>query len=412
MTITTTTTNDTTNATRSRRSRKTAPVREPVAATPALKASAQQEQLKRALTLVLHAVPTRSTLPVLSNVLLATDGADSLAISATNLELGIVVRIAAVVERAGAITLPAKLLADVVGSLPNDAITLDMDSRTQSVRLGSGRFEANIKGIEADEFPRIPTIDDGLPTATFVPDALRRAIGQVAFAAATDDTRPILSGVRIALKGDVASFAAADSFRLAFRDITLDEPVATAQEVVIPARTLSTLGKTLVGVERDVEMLIAPSGNQVMFRADGLHLVSRAIDGTYPNIGKYQALAPATVLEIDTKELSKAVELAAYFAASSSNVIRLTLTPEADGKGTLTLSANAAEVGDNRSEHDVTIRGTGGRVALNVQFLADGIAAIGTPTVAIYVDSEVEPVVLRGVGGESYAYVAMPMTVK
>jgi DNA polymerase-3 subunit beta len=218
--------------------------------------------------------------------------------------------------------------------------------------------------------------------------------------------------VRIALKGDMASFAAADSFRLAFRDITLDEPVATAQEVVIPARTLSTLGKTLVGVERDVEMLIAPSGKQVMFRANGLHLVSRAIDGTYPNIGKYQALAPATVLEIDTKELSKAVELAAYFAASSSNVIRLTLTPEADGKGTLTLSANAAEVGDNRSEHDVTIRGTGGRVALNVQFLADGIAAIGTPTVAIYVDSEVEPVVLRGVGGESYAYVAMPMTVK
>ena len=217
--------------------------------------------------------------------------------------------------------------------------------------------------------------------------------------------------MRIALKGNVASFAAADTFRLIFRDIALDEPVA-AQEVVVPARAMDTLGKMLAGVENDVELLIAADGNQVMFRTDGLELVSRVIDGRYPDIGRYLGMSFTTVVEIDTKELAKAVKLASFFAVASSNVIRLELTPAADGKGTLTLTANAAEVGDNQSVHDVAICGKGGKVALNVKFLADGIDAISTPTIALRYNSAQQPVVLSGVGDDSYTYVAMPMTLK
>ena len=120
----------------------------------------------------------------------------------------------------------------------------------------------------------------------------------------------------------------------------------------------------------------------------------------------------ATVLEIDTKELAKAVKLASYFAAASSNSIRLSLEAGADGRGTLTLSANAAEVGENTSVHDVALRGAGGTVALNVGFLADGIAAITTPTIALYLNSAQQPVALKGFGDDSYTYVAMPMTVR
>ncbi len=183
--------------------------------------------------------------------------------------------LAAKVERAGVISLPAKLLSDVVSGLPNQAITLDMDARTQSVFLSCGRFECNIKGIEAGEFPIIPSFAGRTASATFAPEALCCAVGQVAFAAASDETHPILTGVRIALKDQLASFAAADSFRLTFRDILLDKPVREGQEVVVPARAMQTLGKVMADVEGDVEMLL-DAGERVLFRAEGVELVSRA----------------------------------------------------------------------------------------------------------------------------------------
>jgi DNA polymerase III subunit beta len=410
--MTTATQTTTATATSTRRRNKPAPVAAILPDTPAFKLTVPQERLKRALGLALHTVAGKSMLPVVSNILLTTDGANHLKISATNLEIGIVVRIGAQIERPGAISLPARLLSDVVGDLPTEPVTLDMDSRTQSVQLTCSHFECAIKGIEADEFPLIPSYDSHAASATFAPHMLRSAIHQVAFAASADDTRPVLTGVHIALDGSAASFAAADGFRLTFRDVTLDEPVAAAQEVVIPARAMETLGKVLTSVEGDVELLLADDGNRVHFRAAGLELVSRTIDGRYPNVARYMELAFATVLEIDTKELAKAVKLASYFAAASMGSIRLSLEPGADGRGTLTLSANAAEVGENTSVHDVALRGAGGTVALNVGFLADAIAAITTPTIALYLNSAQQPVALKGVGDDSYTYVAMPMTVR
>jgi DNA polymerase-3 subunit beta len=406
------TTTNTTAAVKPTRGRKAIAKPAPeVAAAPALKVMMLQENLKRGLAMATNAVASKSTLPVLSNVLLVSEGASQLKISATNLAIGIAVTIAAKVERPGAITLPAKLLADVVGGLPNDTITLDMDSRTQSVTLTCARFEATIKGIDADEFPAIPTIADRTPTTTFAPEALCSAVGQVAFAAATDDTRPILTGVRIKLAGKLASFAAADTFRLTFRDIVLDRAVTKAEEVVVPARAMETLGKVLADMEGTVELLIDGDGDRVIFRAEEVELVSRVIDGKYPDVEKYLKHTFATVLEISTKELKRAVKLASFFASASANVVRLLLAPAADGKGKLTISANAAEVGDNTSQHDAVLRGTGGQVALNVRFLADGIDAISTPTIAIHYNSAQQPVVLTGVGDETFTYVAMPMTI-
>jgi DNA polymerase III subunit beta len=410
MTTPATTTTPTPTRSRSKAARPVAQLTTTTDTVPALKATVLQENLKRGLALALHVVAGKSMLPVLSNVLLETVGAGRLKISATNLEIGIVVTVAAHIEQPGAITLPAKLLSDVVGGLPNETIALAMDMRTQSVALSCGRFEATIKGIEAEEFPAIPGIADRTPTALFAPEALCSAVAQVAFAASSDDTRPVLTGVRIALKDTLASFAAADAFRLTFRDITLEAPVAEPQEIVIPAQAMKTLGKVLADAEGHVEMLI-DAGDRVIFRTEEVELVSRAIDGKYPNIGKYLGLSFDTVLQISTKELAKAVKLASFFAVSSANIIKLRLTPGGDGKGTLILSANAAEVGNNTSEHDVAIQGQGGVVALNVSFLAEGINAITTPTIAIHYNSPQQPIALRGVGDETYTYVAMPMTV-
>ncbi len=174
---------------------------------------------------------------------------------------------------------------------------------------------------------------------------------------------------------------------------------------------MKTLGKVLADAEGHVEMLI-DTGDRVIFRTEEVELVARAIDGKYPNVGKYLGLSFDTTLQISTKELAKAVKLASFFAVSSANIIKLRLTPGGDGKGTLTLSANAAEVGNNSSEHDIAIQGQGGVVALNVSFLAEGIIAISTPTIALHYNSPQQPIVLRGVGDETYTYVAMPITVR
>jgi len=396
-------------ATRSVRSRKN--VVEPLATSrvPAMAISVLQEHLKRALAKALHAVASKSTLPILGHILLVAESGH-LTMSATNLEIGIVVTVAAKVTHPGAIALPAKLLSDVVGSLPNETITLVMDARAMSVTLACNAFEATIKGIDAEEFPRIPTIAGRTPAATFAPEALCSTVSQVAFAAASDETRPLLTGMRITLAGTVASFAAADSFRIAFRTIALAVAVATPTEVVVPARAMTTLGKVLADVDGAVEQLV--DDDRVIFRADAVELVARRIEGTYPAVDRYLNLAFGTVLEIETKELARAVKLASYFASTSANIVRLQLTAGADGAGKLTISANAAEVGENTSAHDAVIRGPGGTVALNVRFLADGIDAISTPLIALHYTSAQQPIVLKGVGDETYTHVAMPMTVR
>lgn len=398
------------SATTTRRSRSTrgAAPTESAAGAPAMEVTVQQERLKRGLTLVGHAVASKSAIPVLQNVLLETDGASSLRISATNLEIGIVATVAARVSIAGAITLPARLLTDVVSHMPNDSITLTLNASDQSVQLVCGRYTATIKGVAADEFPTIPTGAGRRPDAVFAPEAFCSAIAQVAFAAASDDTRPILTGVRVRLRGARAAFAATDTFRIAFRDITLDAPVACDREVVVPARALTTFGKVLADAEGALALLL--DEQRVIVRTDEVEMVARCLEGAFPPAEKYLGSTFATVVEIDARTLTRAVKLAALFAAGSANAVRLTFTPAADGQGALTISANASEIGDNTSEHAVRLSGPGGRVALNVAFLAQGLDAIATATVAIAYNSPQQVVVLRGVGDETYTHVAMPMT--
>jgi len=351
-------------------------------------------------------------LPVLSNVLLATDDG-RLKIASTNLEIGITVWIGAKIEEEGAVTVPAKLLSDVVGGLPNDKISLALDARTQTLALQCARFDASIKGIEADEFPVIPTIADREPTASFPPDLLRETVDQVAFAAATDDTRPVLAGVLMRLKGKSATFAAADGFRLALRTVELPEPVAEPQEVIVPARALVELARIIGDVEGNVEVTVTPSGGQVLFHTESTDLVSRLIEGRYPDIERIIPSSYATRTVLETQDLAKAVKLASFFATASSNIVRLTIETGGDlGPGKLTISANAAEVGDNKGVLDGMVHGEGGQIALNVKFLGEALNAIRTPQIALETQTPQNPGVFKPVGADGYLHIVMPMTVR
>lgn len=377
-----------------------------------MKVTCLQENLKRGLATVSHAVAGKSTLPVLSNVLLATDGG-RLKLAATNLEVGITHWIGAQVIEEGAVTVPAKLLADVVGGLPNDRVTLTLDPRTQTVRVECARFTSNIKGIEADEFPTIPTISDRDPTVSITPAVLREAIDQVAFAAATDDSRPVLAGVLIRLRDNRLTLAAADGFRLATRGITLPEPTGQSQDFIVPARALSELARIIGEAEGSVGITVTPGGSQVLFHTDSTELVSRLIDGKFPD---FERIIPAQYLTrsvLDTAELAKAVKLASYFASASQNVVKLTLESGGDlGPGRLVISANAAEVGDNTGEIDGMVHGEGGPIALNVKYLAEALGAIKSAQVALETQTPQSPGVFKPVGQEGYVHIIMPMSIR
>ncbi len=377
-----------------------------------MKISCLQENLKRGISIVSHAVAAKSTLPVLSNILLTTEGG-RLRLQATNLELGITCWLGAKVDEPGAVTIPAKLLSDFVGNLPNDTITLTLDERTQTVHLHCGRSEANIKGIEAGEFPTIPVVEADQPTMRIAPELLRDAINQVAFAAAPDDTRPVLAGVLVRMRGNTVTFSATDGFRLSVRTVELEQPVQGAQEVIVPGRALTELGRIIGDADEPIEITVTPSGGQVLFHSDNVDLVSRLIDGKFPD---YERIIPkqyATRTVLDRNSFLQSVRQASVFAASSANIAKLALESGGEwGPGRLTLSANAAEVGDNKSEIEGQVVGEGGSIALNVKYLQEALNAMPTSQVALETQTPASPGVFRPIGQEGYIHIVMPMTVR
>ena len=238
-----------------------------------MKLSVMQENLARGLSVVSRAVSSRSTLPVLANVLLRTEDA-GLKLTATNLEIGITYWVPGKIETDGATTVPARLLTDLVSSLPgSEKVDLELQG-TDTLHLRCGRFATHVKGIDADEFPTIQTAGER-PTTRISQKVLKKALEETIFAAASDEARPILTGVLARFEGSRLTLAAADNYRIAVRTIDILDPVE-AVSVVIPARALTELSRILADTEDAVELVLAQARNQVLFHLDGIDLVSQA----------------------------------------------------------------------------------------------------------------------------------------
>ncbi len=373
-----------------------------------------QENLKRGLAIVGHAVASRSTLPVLSNILLATENG-RLKLAGNNLEIGITALTGAKVAEDGAITVPAKLLADLIGNLPNDTVDLEVDARTQTLNVQCRGTRAAIKGIDADEFPTLPTLSgQAEPLALLPPDLLREVIGQVVVAAADEHTNPILQGVLIRLNGTQAIFAAIDGYRLAVRSFELPEPVREDLELVIPAKALAELGRTVGDSDSAVALYVTGNGGQVIFHTDTVDFVSRVIEGKFPD---YERFVPPpssdmTRTVMTTAEALKAVKRVALFSQQAGNIVTLTMTPgDAGAPGKLTLTANAAEVGESTEEIDALIEGEGGKLALNVRYLQEALSSITADQVALESQTPNSPGVFKPIGGPDYLHLVMPMRI-
>src|SRR5206468_1409360 len=254
-----------------------------------MKVTCTQEALARGLGIVGRAVAARSPLPITSNVLVAADK-DRLKLTATNLEITMSCWIQASIEEEGAITIPARLLADFVNSLPNDRISLTLAPRSRQVRLVCARNEATIGGLDADDFPPPPVVKDGV-SVSLRPKELRHAIAQTVFAAATDDSRPVLTGVHTNFEGKLLKLAASDGFRLSVFELPLDNPVEEKTEIVVPARALAELNRLLADEEEPITMETNAGKTQVLFRLANAEMIAQLIQGTFPN---FSQLIPAS----------------------------------------------------------------------------------------------------------------------
>ncbi len=374
-----------------------------------MKVSCLQENLAKGLSIVSRAVaPRTATLPVLTHILLATDNG-RLKIAATNLELGVTCWIGGKVETEGAVTLPARTFADLVALLPQDTVNLELNVRTQTVRVQSGRTDANVKGIDAQEFPIIPTFNS--TAAAFIePAVLKKMINQVVFSAATDESRPTLTGVLTKLEGKTITMAATDGFRLSVRKADLKEPVAESKTFLIPGKAMAEVARVMGEQDEPVAISITPSNGQVLFHLNNVDIVAQLIDQKFPD---YEHIIPRkheTRTVMNSADLLKACRQAGIFARDSLDTMRLAIKPgEELEPGKVTVTARADETGDNLSEVEAMVNGIGVEIGFNVKYLIDVLAVVDTPQVAIETTQPRSPGVVRMVGDENFLHVIMPM---
>ena len=370
-----------------------------------------QRALAEGLAVVERAVPSKSPLPVLSNILLTTDDG-RLKLVANNLEMAISAWVGAEIADEGSVTLPARLLSDFVSTLVGGDVQMELKPGTKTMQLKCGRYEANINGIDAEDFPAVPSVGDG-PRCQVPARTLRAAINQVAFAAATDETRPVLSGVLVTIENDELTMAAADGFRLAVRTVEVGEPVAEKLSLLVPARTLIELARIIADSEDPVEIAATPSRNQVMFQYPGLLVVSRLIEGQFPD---YQRIIPQsyqTRFVLPVADFLQATKTAAVFSRDNSNIVRLSVAPSGEElvPGRVDVLSSSAEMGDNAGQLDGSVEGEETQIAFNVRYLRDALEAVNSGEVALEITGPTSPGLLKPVAGAGHLHVIMPLHV-
>lgn len=373
-----------------------------------MKVSCLQENLVRGLGIVARAVSTRSTLPVLGNVLIATEDG-RIKLSATNLEVVITCWIGAKVEEAGAITIPARTFSDLIGALPQEPVALALNESTQTLHISCARTEANIKGIDAQEFPLVPEPDreDRIRLET---DVFRHMITQVAFAAAMDDTRPMLTGVSTKFEESQVLMAATDGFRLSVRSAQIPDTVQESMAIIVPARALAELARIISDDTEAIYVTLPEGRNQIIFDMDNIVLVSQLIDGNFPDYSPIIPKQHSTRAVMGTAEFYKACKTAEIFARESSHTAKIRIEPGDEiTPGHAVIAATSTETGDNVAQIDASVNGDPIEIAFNVKYMNDVLNVIDTPQVALEMTSPMEPGVLKPVGDSDFMHIIMPM---
>src|SRR5215203_1284077 len=365
-----------------------------------MRLSTQREALFAQLQTVTRAASTRSAVQALSGVqLLASD--DGIELRATDMEIGLRVPLDGEVVRDGAVVLPARLLVDVVRSLPGDSVTLELRSAEQDVEIVAGAATFHIRTLRLEDFPPFPEPEgDGrvqVPGAAFV-----ATIAKVARSASRDETRPVLTGILVSASGDELRMVATDSYRLSVKETRLDAPLDGSFEANVPARALQELTRIVQHGSAD-QLAVSVRANQVVFEAAGVVLSSRLIDGQFPN---YRQLLPDAYeheLQLAGTEITEVVRRISLLAQKNAP-LRLAFS-----EGELTVSARTPDVGEARETVPVPFQGEPLEIGFNPEFLRDGLEALEGADVVLKLISPLRPGLISAADGSGFQYLLMPI---
>lgn len=375
-----------------------------------MRVSVLQENFHKGLSIVSRAIQSRPSLPILANVMLTTDDA-RLRLSATNLELGISAWIGAKVETGGSITVPARTLQDLISTLPPERVDLDLDVRTLTLHLSCAGKSANIKGMDAAEFPAMPDFN---PEQAIVLKArtFKEMVDQVVFSAAKEDNRPILTGVLMCFEGDVLTLAAADGYRLSVRTTELEFNAGEREPLIVPARTLQELSRVISDEDDELQIALPKGRGQAMFSLSNVVMVSQLIEGKFPD---YEAIIPRryeTSILAYTDDLLAACRSSEVFAKDSANTARILIEPSGvpTVPGRVVVAGQSQEKGDAEAPLDASIEGQAIEVAFNIRYLIDVLSVIREEQVVLETSGPTSPGVVRPAGRDDFIHVIMPMS--
>lgn len=367
-----------------------------------MKVTILQEELARGLAAVSRVVATRGQLPVLSHVLLEAS-TNGLTLSATNLELGMRVFVGGKTDTSGAVTVPAKNLAEFVSALQADQVTLTVDG--EKLKIGNGRLGGTFTGISASEFPAFAkTIGDG-GGVEIKREIIAEIYKQVAFAAATDESRPVLTGVQFT-SGERLVVTATDGFRMS-RKMLSHLSADMRSMIILPARAIGEVNKIASeGRKESVLMTVIPESNQVVFVYDKTELVSRVLEGNFPDVNKIIPVEFKTRTVIDTHELLRAVKAVAIFARENNNIIKFRI-----GGSKFKVYAAASQAGESDAEVEAEISGEDLEIAFNYRYVIDFLGSVVGERVIFESNGSLAPGVWKSEQDESITHLVMPVRI-
>lgn len=361
-----------------------------------MKVIVTQENLSRALTAVSRVASSKTSLPILSNILLSTEN-NRLVVAATNLEIASVYHIGAKVEKEGTLTIPARLVSEFISNLPKDNIILK--SEGSKLDISSGNYKSTINGVAADEFPALPVIE-ATHSIKISSELLKQAINQTVVTASHDDTRPVLTGVLCHSFEGKLYFAATDGYRLSSRELLSTTDTIQA---LIPASTLQEVARIIPDDVEEVELLFDEA--QVKFHIGDVDVISRLIDGKFPD---YRQLIPEKTdinVKLQTAELVRVTKIASLFARESGGSVTLHTDTT---KSVVSIHSIASQLGENTSEADAEVDGEGS-VTLNSRYLLEALSCVDAPTITFGFSGKLAPCVIQPVGNNSYQHIVMPL---
>lgn len=361
-----------------------------------MKLQVTQENLNRALGTVARVANARNPLPVLANVLIRADN-NRLSIAATNLDIAITQYVGAKISDEGSITVPARLMQDFIGSLPGGVIDLSLDDA--QLHISTEQYNSVINGIVADEFPVMPTIAGG-SSWTIAAPLLKKALQQVVFAASSDESRPVLTGVLLHTVDDKLYMAATDSYRLAEKELG---PNKTAVNLLIPATAMQDLLRILGDIEDEVK--VTHDDQQVRFQVGDVELVARLLEGKYPDYRKLIPQSFAVTATVKRADFINVTKVSSLFARESAGSV----TVEVDeSTGKLSIRSIASQLGENTATATGTMIGSGG-ITLNSRYLLDALQALTTDEVVFGFNGKLEATLLKDAGNVTYNHIIMPL---